>query len=94
MYCQEMRISRPCYDKPHRCPGWTGGGERYARVNRCPAGGRIPIDYERRGWQLRFHRCPDCRVIVLPWLVCWTSPSWWRRTIRLMVDDLVYFYGR
>lgn len=21
-----MRLSRPCYDKPHRCPGWAGGG--------------------------------------------------------------------
>lgn len=24
-----MRLSRPCYDKPHRCPGWAGGGNRF-----------------------------------------------------------------
>ena len=33
-----MRISRPCYDKPYRCPGWAGGGMRYAKVDRCSNG--------------------------------------------------------
>lgn len=34
-----MRISRPCYDKPHRCPGWAGGGVRSAKVDRCKGDG-------------------------------------------------------
>lgn len=30
-----INISRPCYDKPHRCPGWAGGGCLSARESRC-----------------------------------------------------------
>ena len=40
-----MRLSRPCYDKPHRCPGWAGGGTRSAKVSRCENGSvrtRVP----------------------------------------------------
>lgn len=33
-----MRFSRPCYDKPHRCPGWAGGGTRSAKKSRCENG--------------------------------------------------------
>lgn len=33
-----MRLSRPCYDKAHRCPGWAGGGWKSARRDRCPGG--------------------------------------------------------
>ena len=34
------RISRPCYDKPHRCPGWAGGGAKYPKgyESRCDNG--------------------------------------------------------
>jgi hypothetical protein len=37
-----MRLSRPCYDKAHRCPGENGGGIHYAKVYRC-SGGRITV---------------------------------------------------
>lgn len=33
-----MRLSRPCYDKPHRCPGWAGGGTHSAKEYRCSNG--------------------------------------------------------
>lgn len=33
-----MRLSRPCYDKPHRCPGWAGGGWKSAKRDRCDGG--------------------------------------------------------
>ena len=36
------RLSRPCYDKAHRCPGWAGGGMKYAKTTRC-ADGRIEV---------------------------------------------------
>lgn len=36
------RLSRPCYDKAHRCPGWAGGGGRSAKQSRCD-GGRIQV---------------------------------------------------
>ena len=32
------KLSRPCYDKPHRCPGWAGGGWTYGGVQHCHDG--------------------------------------------------------
>ncbi len=44
-----MRISRGCYDKYHRCPGWAGGGNKYAKVDRCNNGRLIwPYGYDDR----------------------------------------------
>lgn len=74
-----MRFSRPCYDKAHRCPGWAGGGTRFASVDRCQDGrigrGRY---YEGRAWRWRFNRCDSCDVIVLPYVVRYVDPRWWR----------------
>lgn len=87
------RWSRPCYDKPRRCPGWAGGGWKYARVTTCPEEkpggfwdnlmdgkprGYLPIDYDSHWWQWKVHTCPDCGVKVLPYVVSWTSwRTWW-----------------
>lgn len=76
-----IRISRPCYDKYHRCPGWNGGGLRYAKRDRCD-GGYVTVDYDKRCWTWRSHRCNKCRVIVLPYRVRWFDPSWWWSSIR------------
>jgi hypothetical protein len=79
-----VRFSRPCYDKYHRCPGWAGGGWKYAKESRCD-GGYITwtyydVEHERRiprPWYLwRFNRCPKCRVIVLPYMSRWLDPTW------------------
>lgn len=78
-----MRISRPCYDKPHRCPGWAGGGMRYARRQRCP-GALLGVSYGP-GWRWRFHRCGTCGVIVLPSNVRWLDPGWWRAYVSRKV---------
>lgn len=37
-----MRLSRTCYDKSHRCPGWAGGGMHYAKTDRC-IDGRVEV---------------------------------------------------
>jgi hypothetical protein len=89
-----VRISRPCYDKMHRCPGWAGGGIRYGKTDHCPNGGYITYyttapdsDQVKRLWKWRLNQCPKCGVIVLPyvtryldpgWWWCWTIRSWWR----------------
>jgi len=82
-----VRLSRPCYDKMHRCPGWAGGGNRHARVQRCDNGRlRGSIDgslYERRLWRWRFNRCTVCDVLVLPCAVRYVDPSNWWLEIRL-----------
>lgn len=71
------RVSRPCFDKFHRCPGWAGGGTRYAKVRRCDDGHirYYDDDGHHRLWQWRCFRCPKCRVIVLPYLIRWLD---WR----------------
>lgn len=76
-----MRVSRPCYDKPHRCPGWAGGGWEYGRADTCD-NGSIPIDYESRWWRLKVHRCPRCGVTVLPYAIRLTSWRTWLYRIQ------------
>ena len=87
-----VRVSRPCYDKPWRCPGWAGGGMRYARRSRCNGGhmrGWQPDDGAHPAW--RFHRCDTCDVLTWPyitrwldwrWLAGWASMMWETRTYR------------
>lgn len=72
-----MRISRPCYDKYHRCPGWAGGGTRFARTTRC-AGGYVDC-YGKTLWRWRFNRCAKCGVLVLPCNVRYLDPGYWLR---------------
>lgn len=84
------RLSRPCYDKPHRCPGWAGGGWMYAKKDLCPEDdggywdeyqqkpGYIKINYESIWWKWKFHTCRACNVLIFPYVVRWTSwRSWW-----------------
>lgn len=76
-----MRLSRPCFDKPWRCPGWAGGGAKYARKERCD-NGRI------RGWGIHddrlvrpewhFLRCDTCDVVTIPFALRWLFPEQWR----------------
>jgi hypothetical protein len=88
----KFRLSRPCYDKPHRCPGWAGGGNRFpsekgeAKYGRCengsirtrmPRGGEPGDDYPGiRKWH--FGRCTNsqCKVVTWPWALRWIDPSW------------------
>lgn len=69
------RLSRPCYDKPWRCPGWAGGGMRYARRDRCNDGRMTGWDGEQRCPAWRFHRCTTCDVITWPYVTRWLD--WW-----------------
>lgn len=40
--------------------------------------GYLPIDYDSRWWKWKFHTCPTCNMLVLPYMVRWTSwRSWW-----------------
>lgn len=76
-----MRLSRGCYDKYHRCPGWAGGGMRSAKVDRCE-GGRIQIDFDDRWWRWKFHHCGTCDVVVWPYHARWLDPRWYPATFR------------
>lgn len=75
------RISRPCYDKMHRCPGWAGGGTRYARQQICFGGHLGDGIYYRKTWWLRLNRCKDCRLLVLPFAVRYVDWRFWQDSI-------------
>ena len=78
-----MRISRPCYDKPHRCPRWAGGGWRSAKAGRCE-GGYVRTRPARDGQdhpganRWRWGRCGKCGVRTVPWELRFLDPAWYR----------------
>lgn len=83
------RLSRPCYDKPHRCPGSAGGGPKFARVRRCEGGyvtfgmsyeehaGLEGADWDRYPRPFALGQCTKCDVIVLPFWTRKLSLFWW-----------------
>lgn len=91
-----MRFSRHCYDKPWRCPGWNGGGMRFAKAERC-SGGRLqdPDDWGG-GWRtnIRFHRCNTCDVVASPMAVQWFDPRWVWFQLRWWWRDWRYWHTR
>lgn len=77
-----MRLSRPCYDKYWRCPGWAGGGWHWPKGEPRCDNGRIQVDYCARLWKWRFWGCGSCGVIVLPYHASKLSPWWWWRQLE------------
>lgn len=71
-----MRLSRPCYDKPHRCPGWAGGGWKFPKKDRC-VGGYIALHYERAHPHWRFGRCNRCDVVTTPFALRRLDPRYY-----------------
>jgi hypothetical protein len=93
-----FRVSRGCYDKYKRCPGWAGGGRRYATVRRCNDG-FLPYYtadgiHVRRLWRWRVNRCPECRLWVLPYASKWADPSWLRWAVTWRLEDWRQRHGR
>lgn len=84
-----MKIMRSNYDKPHRCPTWSGpawkGGD-----GDCASGSFASYMYEQRLWQWRFHKCSECGVIVLPVITKWVDPSWIKWRIEKRIDRWKY----
>jgi len=72
-----MRLSRTCYDKPHRCPGWAGGGWKTARTDRCDNGSiRTKNDGYPGEHRSRFGHCTECNTVTWPVLTRWLDPVW------------------
>lgn len=85
-----MRLSRPCYDKPHRCPGWAGGGWKRPKERRCRDGSvhtrpRMVRDAEYGDYEVsdpgtnrwRFGRCNKCDVVTVPFVWRYLDPRYW-----------------
>jgi hypothetical protein len=94
-----VRVSRPNYDKMHRCPGWSGGGMLYAKVSRCDGGslawnGDEYVDiYAGRWCAWRVNRCSACGVYVLPSVVRWLDWRWLAYRLTTWLDDLARWLG-
>ena len=93
-----LRISRPCYDKMHRCPGWAGGGMRFAKYDLCPGGGYITYLTTEPGgevikshWKWRVNQCPKCSVYVLPYVIRYVDLRWWRWEVHRWCDNVAYW---
>ena len=78
------RIRRRCYDKPHRCPGWAGGGWRSAREVVC-AGETLPGTWEPRSWWLP-QRCRACGIWALPIAQRYLDPSWYLGKLHIWAE--------
>lgn len=74
-------ITRPCYDKYDRCPGWAGAGVRPPRAPWCRSGARVLVDYSKPSWAWRMHRCEACYVLVAPYVIRWVDPTFLRWSI-------------
>ena len=85
------RISRPCYDKRHRCPGSAGGGMKYAKVYRCKGGYvNFPstLDENKRASNWEWGRCVKCNVLVLPSNIQYVDPTNWPWLVRRKIRDV------
>lgn len=76
-------IVRKNYDKPNRCPAWSGAGmhtqypwER--NLPHCESGNSgyyldgIVRGYGRADWAI--HRCAECGVHTWPYVLRWLDP--------------------
>lgn len=84
-----MRLSRTCYDKAHRCPGWAGGGTKSAQTDKYHCNGYVTA---RRPWtggdedypghpsehSWSFGHCNQCDVVTWPVVTRLLDPGWWR----------------
>lgn len=94
------RLSRLCYDKGHRCPGWAGGGMRSAKEMRC-AGGRISAlgyadgepDSHPLNHPWRFGHCHRCDVVTWPSVTRWLDWRWLRWEIECLLREWRYRRG-
>lgn len=91
-----MKIAQSDYDKPHRCPGWSGSGWTYNKRDWCddpqmPEGwsrwGRdMPNSiYGTRLWFLRVHRTACCGTYVLPYSLVWLNWRTWTNGVGWML---------
>jgi hypothetical protein len=88
-----IRLSRPCYDKYHRCPGWAGGGWKWPKGESRCNGGHLKVDWEKPyRWHWKFHRCDTCNVLAFPYMAHWLSPGWYKFKVEMKVEDLKFWW--
>lgn len=88
-----MRIMRRNYDKPHRCPGWSGPAFKWKQirgVNEFTCGYLGPREWSEEAGHAQdgpdpwnsygLVRCPGCKTWVLPHWARFLDPTylWWK----------------
>lgn len=96
------RVMRRNYDKPHRCPGWSGPAMKGSRLDidgdKCgylaPRGvptGEIGESKTPNGpdpWNsYGLVRCPGCKTWVLPYWARWADPSYLSWKIKRAIKE-------
>lgn len=95
-----IRLSRPCYDKPHRCPGWAGGGWKYGKVDRCDNGSIRTRGSTAMFWfedleegypgvnVWHFGRCAKCDTTTWPFALRRLDPTYWLVLFECWIQNL------
>lgn len=69
-----MRVMRKNYDKPNRCPSWSGPAWKGETRTECEGGSTGYYLDNCNEWN--FHRCKKCGVWTLPFSTRWVDPAW------------------
>lgn len=80
-----MRVMRRNYDKPHRCPGWSGPAFKWKQIRGVNGidcgylGPRRLVECRTRNGPEAWNsyglvRCPGCKTWVLPYWARWVDP--------------------
>jgi hypothetical protein len=93
-----VRVMRRNYDKPHRCPGWSGPAFKAGRIEGIDAdlcGYLGPRELDGSGlrsgpaaWNsYGLVRCPGCKTWVLPVWARWLDPTYLAWKLRRRIKD-------
>ena len=81
-----IRVSRPCYNKWRRCPGWAGPGWKTRKVPYCD-NGFFPLEQVGDWWKWKPWTCQVCRTWVLPVNVEKLDPSFWKWRLSVILRN-------
>jgi hypothetical protein len=81
---------RSDYNKPHRCPAWSGPAwiAKDTRTT-CPSGS-VGYRYELRAWKWRPARCPKCGTVSLPYVLRWLDWRTWQLEWQRVKDKMIW----
>ena len=74
---RRFRVMRSNYDKPQRCPDWSGPALKLGDGD-CPGGSRASLGDGMGKWDhWTMWRCPECGVHVLPFILRKLDPTYY-----------------
>lgn len=85
-----MKLSRADYNKPWRCPGWSG-----QHPAKC-AGGSLAAFYSADGYKWKnlykphwtVYQCPKCGIYILPFILRYIEPGELLSMLKWKIRDL------